>query len=602
VSISNKPLDDGCTWSNQATALFSSERTNCEHTKPRTRAVQGAHCRTIQGLAALSWVKAAQNLASRRWLRPGLTRVIGPAGAFFASAAVLLSVQLLAACGGGADSSNQTPAATCPAGPARAPDATSRSQRIAAFASGPLVAGIPWRADESVAADDVRRIGSGHHLVYTTAGTTGDTEPALNTSTVLDGRPIADGTAIAYLNGRVLSSTTAGAPIVSWAVDAAAVGLLTTPFAAGDSLPPLYPKVQGCRSISIGTSYIGHYCFANGPAGGSGNATAFATGPFSAGLSDSYVYHTNSWEEEFVITDHHFGLVFANSTSPINVEIDGVQVQAGLTSSSGTEGWTLSFDYQGVAKRRTVRVVSATGSVTPALRGVALTAQGSVEAGASSNDQVLILGDSINTTVTPSTEAGAQMLSYWVQRYLGFGGAINMAVGGSGYVSQNPNSYNVPNLLANPVNQSLITAYAPHISHVIIGAGFNDRMGPLAEVQAAALASWKALRTLLPDAKISITDGWSGSSGPDSEALALAAALASTFASWGDCNSRLIRSVGGSTATAYVNGTGNAGTPLTAGNSSVYTSTDAVHPSPAGARHLARRLSDDISSAWASAY
>ena len=277
-------------------------------------------------------------------------------------------------------------------------------------------------------------------------------------------------------------------------------------------------------------------------------------------------------------------------------------MQAAPTSSTGAEGWTLTFDYQGVVKRRVVRVISAAGSVAPTLRGVALTPQGSVEAGSVSTDQVLILGDSINATVTPPTEAGAQMMSYWVQRYLGFGGAINMAVGGSGYVSQNPNTYNIPNLLANPVNQALISGYAPSISHVIIGAGFNDRFRSVASVQAAALASWKAVRQLLPNARISIVDGWSGSSGPDAEALALAAGLANTFAAWGDGNARLIRSIGSSTGTAYVGGTGNAGVPISVGNSSVYTSTDAVHPSPAGGRYLARRLSDDIGTAWGGMY
>ena len=158
-----------------------------------------------------------------------------------------------------------------------------------------------------------------------------------------------------------------------------------------------------------------------------------------------------------------------------------------------------------------------------------------------------------------------------------------MALGGSGYISQNPNTFKVPDLLANPANRALIASCAPNISHVIIGAGFNDRTWPVASVQTAALVTWRALWLMLPSAKISITDGWSGSSGPDANALALAAALANAFAAWGDPNSRLIHAIGASASTAYISDIGNAGSPVTVDNSSVYTSTDGVHASPAGA-------------------
>ena len=75
-----------------------------------------------------------------------------------------------------------------------------------------------------------------------------------------------------------LSATVAGAPIVRAFPDAKSAGLAETDFAAGDFNPPRFSTVQGCRSLSTGTSFIGHYCFANGLAAGSGNATAVASG------------------------------------------------------------------------------------------------------------------------------------------------------------------------------------------------------------------------------------------------------------------------------------------------------------------------------------
>ena len=501
-----------------------------------------------------------------------------------------------------------TPVAVAPTQPTApvtptAPVAVSatRAARIAAYASGPLVAAAPWIPGEAVPSEAVRRLSGGAHLFYSAAGTTGSVQPVPG-STAIDGRPIADGTATAYLNGRTLAASLPGAPSVGAATSAAAVGLHEVGFPMGDYTQTAYASVHDCKSISVGTAYIGHYCYANGTAAGSGNATAYAAGQYGAGLPSAYSYHANSWAEEFVVTDSLFGLVFFNSSTPVNVEIDGVQVQGGPTTSSGTPGWTLTFDYHGVVQRRTVRVVSATGAIAPTLRSVALSASGRVEAGVAPADQVLVLGDSINATVVPTSEAGGQMMSYWLQRYLGFDGAINMAVGGSGYVSANPNTFNLPDLLANPANQALLAGYAPSITHVVIGAGFNDRFTPVATVQARALVAWRALRQLLPNAKITITDGWSGSSGPDAQALAMAAALSSAYAQWGDANSRLVHSIGTSAATAYISGTGNAGVPVTTGNSSVYTSTDGVHPTPAGARYLARRLADDITAAWGGAY
>ncbi len=493
-------------------------------------------------------------------------------------------------------------AAQAAAAAARAPQPAgnpARVARIAAYGAGPLVPAPTWRPAEAVGVDTVRRLEDGRHLFYSAAGTTGERPPG---PALVDGRPVGDGSATAYLTGRTLAAPRPGAPTLAAAPSASAAGLTETGFAAGDFTAPRFTAVHGCRSISTGTSFVGHYCFANGPASGSGNATAIASGPYGAKLPAVYSYHANSWEEEFVVTDRAFGLVFANSASPIDVEIDGTPVEAGPTISSGAEGWTLTFDFHGTVARRTVRVISGVGSVAPTLRGVALSAGGRVDAGPPPRDQLLLFGDSINAAVTPTSEAGAQMLSYWLQRELGFDGAINLAVGGSGYVSENPGSFNVPHLLANPVNRQLIADYAPSVRHVLVSAGFNDRNIALAEVQAAALASWRALRALLPDTRITVTDGWSGSSGPDARALALADALAKAFATWGDGNARLVRSVGTSASTAYVQGSGTAGTPPSDGNSSRYTSVDGVHPSPAGARYLARRLAEDLSAAWKGAY
>ena len=82
----------------------------------------------------------------------------------------------------------------------------------------------------------------------------------------------------------------------------------------------------------------------------------------------------------------------------------------------------------------------------------------------------------------------------------------------------------------------------------------------------------------------------------------MAAGVAATFAAWNDPNSRLIQEIGVGGSAAYIWGTGSAGAALTAGNSSVHTSTDIVHLSPGGARYLASRFTQALNDAWGGDY
>jgi lysophospholipase L1-like esterase len=301
---------------------------------------------------------------------------------------------------------------------------------------------------------------------------------------------------------------------------------------------------------------------------------------------------------EIDIIDSKFGLTFHNTSNIPVVEIDGELVTGDMANTSGSAGYCIAFDYAGQVKKRRLRV-SGLGA-DPAVRGIALTAQGISLKPEASDDTILLLGDSMWDTVTPSASY-VPHLTYWIERELGVREVVNMNVGGSGYINANANTYNVPTVIANATNAALIALYNP--KHVLINAGFNDRaVSTQPAISAAALSTWQAVRTLLPNAKITVFTGASGSSGPDANALATAATIKAAFATWGDANSRLIESVGTTTTNSYVWGTTHAGQALAAGNSSIWTSTDVSHPSPGGARAIAALMKRDINLAWNGLY
>lgn len=469
-----------------------------------------------------------------------------------------------------------------------------RAANIAAHLNGPQVIAPLWVTATVYVAGNVVTITGGQHLVCSVGGTSGGAMPVY-TSAVLTGRPLVDNTVTWYGLPWVKSANDVNAPVITSGASAAAVGLVETAFNVGGVVIPQVTPFSS-RQKNNGNAAVRHYQFANGPSTGAGNSTADAT---SDGQSAANVYQTHMWDMEFYVTDAKFGIVAHNSSSPIYVEVDGVMVQGNPLPSSGASGWCLAFDYNGVVKRRLVRVSDV--QVGAQIRGVAMTVVGILEPSDSPNDCMLLLGDSLQNTVVPSlTTPMPAMQGFWLKRLLGLSSVVNATVGGTGYVTFGANTYTVPALITNPANQALITAYAP--SHVMISAGYNDSALSFGAVGPAALASWQSTRALLPNAKITIVDGFSEAKGPDAATLTQAANLLALFNSWNDSNSRFVQAVGPTASTAWTQGTGNAGAALAAGNASNYVSTDTAHPTPAGAYYLAQRMANAIKAAWNNAY
>jgi hypothetical protein len=469
-----------------------------------------------------------------------------------------------------------------------------RAANIAAHLNGPAVIAPLWVTLTPYVAGNVVTITGGQHLVCSVGGTSGASMPVY-TSAVLTGRPLVDGTVTWYGLPFVKAASDANAPVITSGANAAAVGLMETTFNIAGVINSAVTPFSS-KQVNNANAAVRHYQLANGPAAGAGNCTADAV---SAGLSAANVYNVLQWDMEFYVTDSKFGITIHNSSSVVYVEVDGVMVQGNPLNSSGTPGWCIAFDYNGVVKRRLVRISDV--QVGAQVRGVALSTIGYIEPSDSPNDCMLLLGDSLQNTVLPSLITPmAAMQGFWLKRLLGLSSMVNATVGGTGYVTFGANTYNVPTILTVAANQQLFASYAP--SHVMISAGYNDSGLPWSQVGPAALNAWTAARAIFPTAKITVTDGFAEAKGPDAPTLTQAANLLSLFSQWGDPNSRFVQAVGPSVNTSWTQGTGNAGAGLTAGNACNFVGTDTVHPTPAGAYYLATRMANAIKNAWNSAY
>lgn len=468
-----------------------------------------------------------------------------------------------------------------------------RSTNIANYLKGPQIPAPAWAATTAYVVNQIVTVGGGQHLICSTAGTSASSIPVYGIA-ALTGRPFTDGTAVWYGLPIIATATDPNAPTLTTGANAAALGLAQTVTVLGNNLAQNpAAKITGMGANLWGFAFaVGGYFAATGTVSG-GNATTLAT---NAGQSNAYVYNTYEFDWEFYVTDSYFGLCMANINTPVMIEVDGVLVTPNGTQASGTNAFTFGFNYNGVVKRRLVRVMC--GGFSNLVQGIALSPVGFLEFTDTPADVLLTLGDSINFTVVAGTTGSSIVHAFngYLKRYLGLSAVWDAGVGGSGYVSQNANTFNVPAMLANPTNITNFKALNP--GHVLINAGCNDAGQTLSTVLTAALGSWQALRAILPNAKITILDGFPNATGPAANNLALAVGLLATFNTWGDPNSRFIPITTATAATAITQGTNNAGSALQAGNTCWVISTDGTHPTPMGAWYYGWRIAQLMIAAW----
>lgn len=124
----------------------------------------------------------------------------------------------------------------------------------------------------------------------------------------------------------------------------------------------------------------------------------------------------------------------------------------------------------------------------------------------------------------------------------------------------------------------------------------NDRINTAAEIEAAALAAWRAYRTAFPEIPMVIYGCATPATGIAADALKVENALVAAFAEWGDSNADFVR-VTTDPQGPWLFGTGyisNGATINGSGNNDVYMgraeTNDGTHPNNAGHAYLARRM------------
>jgi len=474
----------------------------------------------------------------------------------------------------------------------QSPVIQNRQQRIAGWKKQPKLVAPLWTATTvypivtggTWVTGNVVQLANGAHLELISGGTSGSTMPVVSQTTPA-GRPITDGTVTWRVTHWEKLASDANAPIITKGTSPAALGLTTAWNAT--FLSPATGK--GIYPVAYNSTLNG-FTFAIGNTSFGGGATAQAN---AAGFTgDSFAYDQTLAAYEFYVTDTCIGISNHNGNIQTVIEVDGQLLQCDPHQTYGINGYTVKFDF-GIMAKRKVRIING------GIENISITTNGRVEAGTSASfDSCLILGDSYWNT-------GPQNNGFWnlagIMGYeLGFDSIVPMNVGGSGYNTANANTYNPLAVVTNANNVNLITNYYKP-GHVVIGAGFNDTDG--AALGAAMLTTWKAIRALLPYAKISVVDCWAGSSGPDANRIAISSRLKTQFAAWGDANSRFIDlGTSGGNASSLFWGTGNASIGITAGNASYLVSSDATHPSGLGHYVLGKYIAAGINAAWGGDY
>lgn len=479
--------------------------------------------------------------------------------------------------------------------------AQKRAATIAAFNLGAVPAAPAWAATTAYLQYQPVTTSNGQILVCETAGTSGATAPVYTPSNY-NGRPLTDGSVV--WSGTVIDNAPSDLPLdqvptVTLYASAAAAGLTETIICTGTGNTILNAAMSVfCGLAAPGAGYqssLSAFGFASALAAGGGNATGPAT---SQGYSALYGYQLVNWDVEWHVTDSVVAVTVPGASGyPICLEVDGVTISPLL--SGATAGQCFVCDYGGLVKRRKVRFNGqAPGALT--MRGIALSTSGYIEATDSNpNDQMLFIGDSIGGSLGSGQAAsnGAVCLGSCLKRYLGITGLLTATISGSGYYNASTsNIFNILQVMQNPANQLIFPQYNP--SHILHTSGFNDSTFPWALVGPNALATWQITRQLFPNAKISITDGWSQATGPNPAIIAQAANLLALFNSWGDKNSRFIQSVGNGTTQPWTRGVGNSTIAQVAGNASWVVGAGGTHCTGVGAAYQAKRLAAAIKLAW----
>jgi hypothetical protein len=338
------------------------------------------------------------------------------------------------------------------------------------FTKPPMTAAASWAISTAYNVGDVVKNGNNAYICIQAGTSAGSGGP-----TATNGRTITDNTALwIYLGPSAAGPTDPGAPAYSSGTSAPG-GLSNVYYPA---LSPSSFKLSGASAVNSGNSW---------------DIRRFARKAATYALGDARV---SFW------TDAPKFSFLAAATSKFRVSIDGQFFAPGSVAyvASGTGFHT--FDYTASGGRKP-RLVEVWGNVS--FYGVAVSSLDMVWAPSSALDDITAvwIGDSLfdGSSYGPMLESAPQIAG----SLLGWANNWNFGTGGTGYMNPGASSYYT-------FGQRIAEALTRNPDIWAIAGSINDKVAngyTSAQVTAAALSSFQAIRAGGSTAPIAVIGSWS---------------------------------------------------------------------------------------------
>jgi len=202
--------------------------------------------------------------------------------------------------------------------------------------------------------------------------------------------------------------------------------------------------------------------------------------------------------------------------------------------------------------------------------------------------RVIAIGDSITNGGNGFPDLTAIDWPSLAAKTLGWNDVWNSAIGGTGYIAQGTGNA-FPNF-----GQRLQDVCSNSPDLVIVFGGINDGNSSSAQIQAAALAYFQAVRACLPATPLIVLGAWPGATGPSAGRIAIENAIQAAVNQSNDPATYFVP-IATDPNGSWITGTGNVSVPAGDGNADLYISPDSVHPTNAGIAYLATHIAAAMS-------
>lgn len=350
---------------------------------------------------------------------------------------------------------------------------------------------------------------------------------------------------------------------------------------------------SGSPQLNSSNNVVGAAAYSFPTAGG---LSAFT--PWNVSTDPRFYFGPNFTSVRFktsaAVFEMHGSWVDANNNYSVIVDNQYATTQPGGLNPPANGGISVTF-----SAGRKDRIIEIAGSGAWQFRGIyTASILDDVSSAGAVGPMWVFDGDSftqgggLNTPVDPEAPWYVQ-----ASRMLGIDNSYPTAVSSTGYISTgNPFPGGVLTTLRGRLQNGVGWSLLQGIPDAIIcAAGYNDMTyliaGNITQAQLVAecVLTWKAYRSVYPNAIIIVLGPWSGGRGPDAQTIAAELAMQAALVALGDSRMFFIP-VSTAKPKPWQYGTGRTNNLTGDGNSDWVTGPLVPHPIDAGHAHLAQRF------------